>query len=94
MTRDEAISLYDSEFWLEMTHEEIAKFQLFEDRLCMPFGIFHEAVNRTLNRHVLTHEFSTNSDGLKKELLGEQEPPSFEDIINMIPESKRIIVKV
>lgn len=90
MTKEEAIKLFKSEFWKDLSYKEIAIFQLFEDRLCMPFGIFHEAIEKTLNRPVFTHEFGLNREGLKKELLGESPSPTFEDIINLIPKNKRI----
>lgn len=92
MTKEQAIGLYESNFWEDMTYAERAKFQMFEEKLCMPFGVFHEAVEKALGRPVFTHEFGINMDGLKKELLGEMDAPTLEDIINMIPESKRVIV--
>jgi hypothetical protein len=92
MTREEGIALYDSHFWETMTHRERAEFQLFEPLLCMPFSVFHSALEQTLGRSVYTHEFAMNVDGLKKELRGEKDPPTMEEIINMIPEDKRVIV--
>lgn len=56
--RELAIELYDTEFWETWTHEEIAWFQSYNTRLCMPFGVFHTAVEKTLNRPVWTHEFT------------------------------------
>jgi hypothetical protein len=38
-----------SKFWEGMTHRQIADFQMCEERLCMPFSIFQEAVEKTLN---------------------------------------------
>jgi hypothetical protein len=93
MTKDQAIALYDSKFWEEMTYEQRARFQLFEERLCMPFGVFHEAVEKALGRSVWTHEFGLNSDGLRRELLGETAAaPSMQEIIDLIPAEKRIII--
>lgn len=92
MTKDQAIKLYDSEFWESMSHKERAMFQMFEDRLCMPFGVFQEAVEKALGRPVFTHEFGLNRKGLQKELLGESNPPTFEEIINLIPKDKQIII--
>ena len=92
VTKEEAVALADSKFWESMTLKERATFQMFEERLCMPFDIFHEAVEKTLGRPVFTHEFGLNIEGLKKELLGEEKAPSLEDIINMIPEEKRLVV--
>ena len=66
MTKDEAVKLYDSDFWKDMSEKEIVAFQLFEDRLCMPFSVFHLAVEHCLARPVFTHEFA-NDERLKNE---------------------------
>ena len=92
MKKEEASRLYESKFWEGMTFEERAKFQLFEELLCMPFDIFHEAVEKTLGRPVWTHEFGLNVEGLRKELLGGKDAPTMEEIINMIPENKRTVI--
>jgi len=92
LTQEEAIELAETTFWEKMTHREIAVFQMFEPRLCMPFGVFHEAIEKTLGRPVFTHEFGLNADGIKKELMGEGPAPTFEEVMNMIPAEKRIVV--
>gem|GEM_PF-5448199 len=56
MTKEQAIKLSESEFWKKMTFRQIAEFQLFEPLLCVPFEIFHEAMEKTLNRPIFTHE--------------------------------------
>ncbi|HLE17638.1 MAG TPA: hypothetical protein VI728_05050 [Syntrophales bacterium] len=94
MTKGEAIKLMDTKFWETMTLKERAMFQMFEKRLCMPFDVFHEAVEKTLGRPVLTHEFGLNWEGIQKELLGDTPAPTMKDIINMIPAEKRMIVVV
>lgn len=93
MTKEQAIKLYASRFWEDMTPREITKFQLFEPLLCMPFDVFHEAVEKTLNRPIWTHEFAY-PERLRKELLGELPPPSSEEIFNLIPQNKRIILSI
>lgn len=92
MTQEQAIKLHDSKFWESMTYRQRAEFQLFEERLCMPFTVFHEALEKTLGRPVYTHEFAYFLDGLKKELMGERPAPSLGEIIEMIPADKRIVV--
>jgi hypothetical protein len=92
MTLEQAVALHDSGFWKQMDYRERAMFQMFEERLCMPFDVFHEAVEKTLGRPVFTHEFGLNADGIRKELLGERPAPSMEDILNLIPADKRVIV--
>ena len=69
MKKEEAIKLSESEFWKTMSYKERAKFQLFEDKLCMPFEVFHESIEKTLGRPVQTIEFGFNVEGLKKELF-------------------------
>ena len=65
-----------------------------EYRLCMPFSVFHEAVEKTIGRSVFTHEFGLNLDGLKNEIFYGSEPPTLEEIINLIPEKFRILVTI
>jgi hypothetical protein len=91
LTKEEAIKLSDSKFWENMSYEEIAKFQMNQPCLCIPFSIVHEAIEKTLNRPVYTHEFALNYEGLKKELNGGK-APTFEEIINMISKNKMRIV--
>lgn len=89
-----AIALHNSKWWEGKTEREIAKFQLFTDELCVPFGIFHRALECSLGRPVFTHEIAMNRDGIAMELIGEKDAPSIEEIVNIIPEDKRIIIVV
>jgi hypothetical protein len=75
-----AVALFNSNFWEGMTMRERANFQMFEGRLCMPWGVFHEAVEATLNRPVRAHEFEfgSNLNGLKDEFLGTESEPSLQ----------------
>ena len=93
LTREQAITLAESEFWKSMDHRQIAEFQLNEDKLCMPFDVFHEAIEKSLDRPVFTHEFASQSN-LLNEFYGEKSRPTFQEILDLIPEEKRIIVKV
>ena len=92
MTKNEAMALYESKFWEQMSFRDRAMFQMFEDLLCMPFGVFHEAVEKALGRPVFTHEFGLNREGLRRELLGAAPSPTMGDIIALIPKSKRIVL--
>jgi hypothetical protein len=94
MNKEEAIRMAESKFWEDLTHRQIAEFQLFEPRLCMPWNVFHEAVSKSLGRDVFSHEFGLDLDGLKKELMGEKKPPTLAESISLIPEDKRVILCV
>jgi hypothetical protein len=94
MTRDEAVALYESGFWKQMAYEDIAKFQLLEERLCMPIEAFHEAIEKALGRPAYTHEFGFNREGLVKELFHGAPAPTLEETINLIPEEFRVLTSV
>lgn len=66
--------------------------ELFADRLCMPFGVFHAVIEKALKRPVWTHEFGLNREELQQELLDNKPKPSMQEIMELIPADKRIIV--
>lgn len=94
LTKEQAIAFAENKCYEGMTYRQIAEFQIEQDKLCMPFGIFHEAIEKTLGRPVFTHEFGFNREGLKKELYGEKEPPTFEEICALIPKEKLILIEL
>lgn len=94
LTKEQAIAFCDNKLYEDMTSRQIAEFQMEQDRLCMPFDVFHKAITEALGRPVYTHEFALNREGLLKELRGEKEPPTLEEIINLIPEDKRILIQI
>lgn len=92
VSKEQAIKIYESGLWADWSDSQKVEFQLFQNRLCMPFNEFHAAITRVLKRPVYTHEFGLNRDGLQKEFLGEVDAPTFEDIIEMIPKHLKTIV--
>lgn len=93
LSEQEAIEMFESGIWRGWTDEQIVRFQLFQDRLCVDFSCFHKAISNVLNRPVYSHEFAF-IDEIKKEYLGVKDAPTFDEIMNLIPEEKRIIVKI
>ena len=94
LTKTQAIAFHDSGAWKSMNHRQRAEFQMQQKKLCMPFGIFHEAIEKALGRPVFTHEFGLNEKGLNAELFKGKNPPTLEQIIEMIPEEKRIVISI
>lgn len=90
--RDAALALVSTKWWEGKSHRELASFQILTDELCMPFAVFHEALEGALNRSVFTHELALNWAGIASELLDGTPPPSFDEILNLIPEEKRIVI--
>jgi len=89
--KKQAIAIAESGIWKEWSDEEIVRVQLFQNLLCMKFSRFHEAVEKILKRPVYTHEFAFK-DNLVQEYLGNKQAPTFDEIINLIPEEKRLII--
>ena len=91
LTKEQALSLYESKFWEGMIDREIALFQLCAYTLCMPWDVFHSAIEKALGREVDSHEFKgENFESLREELLGNQPPPTQQEILDLIPPSKLI----
>jgi|LAHQ01.1.fsa_nt_gb hypothetical protein len=88
--REKAIELAESDWWEKCTARQIVEFQLFVAELCMPFEKLHEALEEALGRSVWIHELA--SDNIINEFLGKRKKPTMEEIINLIPEEKRIIL--
>lgn len=61
ITRKSAISLDNSKFWTKMSPEDIARFQLYQPILCMPFDLFHESMEKLFDRPIYTHEFGLSN---------------------------------
>ena len=92
-TRLQAVLFYQSGEWKDWTDEEIVKIQLFQDKLCLPFEKFRQSVESVLKRPVWTHEFATPKS-LIDEYQRERPAPTFEEILALIPEEKRIIIQL
>ena len=95
LTKKQAIAIFNGGEWKDWSDEEVVKFQLYQDRLCVPFGRFHEAIEKVFGRPIWTHEFSrSNYQNLIDEYEGKRKSPTFEEILSLIPEEKRIVLTV
>ena len=92
LTKEQAIKFAKSKVYKNWTYEQIVRFQLFQKKMCMDFSIFHEAIEKVLDRPVYTHEFGMNYEGIVLEYLGEKEAPTLDEIIELIPKEKRLII--
>lgn len=93
MTKEEAIALAETKWWEKTTPEEAAMFQLHEPLLCMPFGKFHEGVEKLLGRSVWTHEFAY-AENLREEAEGKRPRPTMQDVLNLVPDKKLVVASV
>src|SRR3972149_5677076 len=49
MTKDEAIAFFNGDEWKDMSDYGIVALQICQDKLCVPFSRFHEAIEKVLN---------------------------------------------
>jgi hypothetical protein len=94
-TEEQAKNLYKSGFWKNQSYEERAKFQMMQDRLCMPIDVFMEALNKYLGRPVYTHELMySNKESLMAEVFDGAPAPTLREIIELIPRDKLLLIEV
>jgi len=92
-TREQAVACFETGMWKDWNDKQIVTFQLYQDKLCMPFERFHQAIEAVLGRSVWTHEFA-DAQTLRSELNGDRPAPTFQEILDLIPEDKRILVRI
>jgi hypothetical protein len=91
LTKKQAVAIHDSGLWKNWTDEEIVKLQLYQRLLCIPRTRFHEAIEKVLGRPVWTHEFASQ-ENLMAEYEGKRPKPTFEEIVDLLPKDKTIIM--
>jgi hypothetical protein len=78
----------------EMTGDErAAEMEVWYGPLEVPFDKLHQRFEELLGRPVFTHEMGLNKDGLIREARDRQ-PPTMQEIVELIPEEKRIVVVI
>ena len=92
LTKEEAIRIYDTREYEEWNDREKVAAMLYGRLLCMPFEVFHAAIERVLKRPVYTHELGLNWKGIVKEFEGIGKKPTIGEIINLIPEEKKLLI--
>ena len=83
----------ETKWWEGRPAKEVALIGLLTRELCLPIDELYKALHDALGRGVYTHEIALNLDALIQELHGERDAPTLEDIINLIPAEKRILIQ-
>lgn len=58
LNREEAIAFGQSQQYKNWSAREKAEFQLRQEFLCIPFDMYHEALEEVLGRPVMSHELA------------------------------------
>lgn len=91
LTKEQAIKFADSNLWEKMSYKQIVDFQLFQQKLCMPFSIFHQAMEEMLKHPVFTHSFAFR-DNLVEEYIGDKEVPLVDEVLKSLPKEELNII--
>ena len=81
MTDEQSSAFQNSKRWETMSHRHQATLQLLQQRLWIPFKVFHNAVEKTLGRAVPATDLGLNRSGLIEELLEGRTTPALHDIL-------------
>ena len=76
-----------------MSGEERAHEMTTREKLEVPFELIHKRIEDLVGRPVFTHEMGLNWAGLIEEART-REHSTFEEVIELIPEEKRVIVQI
>jgi hypothetical protein len=69
LTLEEAVEFMDDQKWKEMTPLEIAKFQVQQERLCMPMSVFSVSVEYVLGCRIMIRDWICDSKKITAEIL-------------------------
>ena len=79
---------------LEMSGEErVAEMTLLAGITTVPFSMIHQRIEALVGRPVYTHEIGTDWEGLVAEAGNQAPPATMQEIIELIPEPKRLVVE-
>lgn len=93
LTQEQAIALARSRGLMDLPPRERALFQLRQQFLAMDFSQLQSDVESATGRPVWTHEF-VDPESLLKEILGEREAPTWDEIVAMLPAESVIVLEV
>jgi hypothetical protein len=91
LSKEEAIEIGKSGVWKEWDATKKVLVQLFNDLMCIPISEYQNALNEVLGRLVLTHELAY-PDMLRDEYLTLRPPPTMQEIIDLMPGDRPLIV--
>lgn len=74
--------------------ERAAELEGWVGILEIPFDLMHQRFEELVGRPVYTHELGLNWEGLVEEARNPRNRPTVEQIINLIPEEKRIVINM
>lgn len=84
LSLEEVEQLSNSDWWKSATAEDIAIFQVFQERLVCPFLIFQQSIEKTVGELLSTIAFS-NGEGVQAMILDKFNHLTIEEIVDKKP---------
>lgn len=72
--------------------ERMAEMEALGGPVEVPFSKMHARIEALVGRPVWTHEMGLNWDGLVREAAWNTDRPTMEEIVDLIPAEKRVVV--
>ena len=94
MSRLQITAFIKQRLWESMSWEELAKFQVTQETLCVPFDLYRNAAERTLGRPLFNLQLANGRERVKSELFGGTPPESLREVIDIIPLHKRMVLEM
>lgn len=92
LSSEECKAYFKSGAWKKLGYQELFEIQLIQDRQLIPFDLFWKAAVKTLGRPVYEHELIRGQEQLYREYIGLNPEPTFEQIMDLLPENNGIEV--
>lgn len=89
--KETALEWAATKFWQAEECPDIARFQLFNSRLVVPWDFFHHTVECALGRPVWTHEFA-DVRSLQDEMDKKISAPTMNGILDELPIGKPVVL--
>lgn len=91
-TRDQAEKLFKTQWWMDVAPETLAKIQLSQDYLLMPYWTYHQALERALGRGLYFNEVQIRRWEFLHQLCGKKYALTTEECLQMIPLEHRAVL--
>lgn len=89
-TEAQAIAIYKSGIWQDMTAKQICDMQLLQNRTCVPLDILHDAMNSCLGRPITNLELFTQRSALTQEYILKNGQPVDEEVMAILADNQII----
>jgi len=92
LTKTQAVAFIETKAYEDLTYKQIADFQILQERVCVPFSVYHGAATEATGRCIMSDELyhPLGMKGIIIDLMKKAPISTFDEIMELIPAGKRI----